>query len=123
MSISADPPDRELTLAAVLEARVARAGASDFILTEAGACTLADLDRRSDALARGLLGSGLKAGDTLLIMLPNWIEFIELWWAAAKVGVVEVPVNTAYVGALLAHVINDSGAPRTQGGPRCHAQL
>src|SRR5262245_5548820 len=110
MSISADPPDRELTLAAVLKARLTRAGAADFMLAEAGACRLADLDRRSDALARGLLGIGLKAGDTLLVMLPNCVEFIELWWAAAKVGVVEVPVNTAYVGALLAHVIDDSGA-------------
>jgi crotonobetaine/carnitine-CoA ligase len=110
MSISADPPDRELTLAAVLEARVARAGAADFILAETGACMLADLHGRSDALARGLLGIGLKSGDTLLVMLPNCVEFIELWWAAAKVGVVEVPVNTAYLGALLAHVINDSGA-------------
>ena len=110
MSISADPPDRELTLAAVLKARLARAGAADFILAEAGACTLAGLDRRSDTLARGLLGIGLKSSDTLLVMLPNCVEFIELWWAAAKVGVVEVPVNTAYVGALLAHVINDSGA-------------
>jgi crotonobetaine/carnitine-CoA ligase len=110
MSISADPPDRELTLAAVLEARVARGGAADFVLAETGACTLADLHRRSDALARGLLGMGLNSGDTLLVMLPNCVEFIELWWAAAKVGVVEVPVNTAYLGALLAHVINDSGA-------------
>jgi crotonobetaine/carnitine-CoA ligase len=110
MSISADPPDRELTLAAVLKARVARAGTADFLLADAGARTLPDLDRRSDALARGLLDIGLKPGDTLLTMLPNCAEFIELWWAAAKLGVVEVPVNTAYVSAVLAHVINDSGA-------------
>jgi crotonobetaine/carnitine-CoA ligase len=43
-------------------------------------------------------------------MLPNSTDFFALWCGLAKLGAVEVPVNTAYRGAILAHVLNDSRA-------------
>src|SRR5690606_12828304 len=42
--------------------------------------------------------------------LPNTVDFIVGWLAIAKLRAVQVPVNTAYQGAMLSHVINDSGA-------------
>jgi crotonobetaine/carnitine-CoA ligase len=69
-----------------------------------------EIDRRANRLARGLARQGVGAGTTVLVMLPNVVEFVVLWIALAKLGAIQVPVNTAYRGALLAHVIDDSRA-------------
>lgn len=67
-----------------------------------------DLDIQSNRIANGLLSQGVKPGDTALFMLPDVPEFVATWIACSKTGIVEVPVNTAYRGAILTHVVNDS---------------
>jgi crotonobetaine/carnitine-CoA ligase len=104
-----DPRARQ-TVARVLADRVARHPDRPFLRTEDGDVSYREIDRRSNRLAQGLARHGVGAGTTVLVMLPNVVEFVALWIALAKLGAIEVPVNTAYRGALLAHVINDSGA-------------
>src|SRR5262249_19051677 len=53
---------------------------------------------------------GLSKGKKLAVMLPNCTEFLFLLFGAAKIGAVTVPVNTAYKGQLLAHVLSNSDA-------------
>ncbi|MGN6769507.1 MAG: AMP-binding protein [Rhizobiaceae bacterium] len=72
--------------------------------------TFGDIEARSRRVARGLLELGVKAGDRVLLMLGNELEFVETWFAVNMIGAVLVPVNTAYRSEYLAHVINDSGA-------------
>jgi len=55
----------------------------------------------SSMLAGSLSGIGVSAGDAVLVMLPNCIEFIDCWLALAKLQAIQVPVNTAYFGAML----------------------
>lgn len=43
-------------------------------------------------------------------MLPNCLEFTYAWFASSRIGVVEVPVNTAYLGYFLSYVLNNSRA-------------
>jgi crotonobetaine/carnitine-CoA ligase len=104
------PGDTDLAFASVLERRVREHADRDFLLTPERGYSLAELDQRSTRLAHGLAGLGLRLGDTALIMLPNLVAFVEVWWALAKLGVIEVPVNTAYRGAILRHLLLDSGA-------------
>ena len=44
------------------------------------------------------------------MMMANRADVIVLWLALAKLGAVEVPVNSAYRGGVLAHIVNDSRA-------------
>jgi crotonobetaine/carnitine-CoA ligase len=74
------------------------------------AFTVAQMDARSDAAARGLAAVGVSGASPVLVMLPNGIEFVECWLALAKLGAIQVPVNTAYFGQMLLHVVRDSGA-------------
>lgn len=53
---------------------------------------------------------GVGPGQTVLLMLPNCFEAIEAWLGLAWLRAVEVPVNTAYRGSMLRHVIENSGA-------------
>ncbi|HKA19640.1 MAG TPA: AMP-binding protein [Blastocatellia bacterium] len=66
------------------------------------------LNERSNRFANGLCALGLSKGKKLTVMLPNCPEYLFLLFGAAKIGAVTVPVNTAYKGQLLSHVINNS---------------
>lgn len=71
--------------------------------------TYGEVDRRVNRLAHGLLRLGVARGDRVLIMLPNSLEFLVVWWAANRIGAVEVSVNNAYKGYFLEHLVTNSG--------------
>jgi carnitine-CoA ligase len=103
-------PLSERTIVHVLRRRAAERGDQPWLIFEDRAITYGEADRLSDRLAHGIAASGLGAGDTLLTMLADSLDLVLAWLACAKLGVIEVPVNTAYRGDILAHVIRDSGA-------------
>ena len=58
--------------------------------------TFGELDLRSNRLANRLADDGLRRGDRLAVCLRNSVEFIELYLAAVKLGLIFVPVNVLY---------------------------
>ena len=60
--------------------------------------------------ARALQDLGVRQGDHVLVWLPNSPEMIRVWFALNYIGAVFVPVNIAYRGKLLDHVLENSGA-------------
>ncbi|HEY4026749.1 MAG TPA: AMP-binding protein [Candidatus Dormibacteraeota bacterium] len=61
--------------------------------------TYAELDRRTDALAAGLLGAGLRRGDRVGVLSRGRLEVLETYFALGKLGAAFVPVNYAAVPA------------------------
>jgi len=55
--------------------------------------TYAELNRTVNRAAHQLLKMGLQKGDRLAVLLHNNVEFIELYFACAKSGLVFVPLN------------------------------
>lgn len=53
---------------------------------------------------------GLRKGDAVATFLPNSVELVEVYWSAAALGLVVVPVSTLMQGAGLATMLNDSDA-------------
>jgi long-chain acyl-CoA synthetase len=51
------------------------------------------LNARVNRLANALLRSGVGKGDKVASVLPNALELVELYWAAAKIGAVVVPLS------------------------------
>jgi crotonobetaine/carnitine-CoA ligase len=98
-------------LPAALRWRAERSPHTRF-LTEVGgrAATYAGLDEQVARWTAGLRSLGVVAGQTVATMLPNSISAVEVWLGLAWLKAVEVPVNPAYKGALLAELIEDSGA-------------
>src|SRR5262245_38611882 len=70
--------------------------------------TFGDLDARSDRLARLITSRGLARGDRLCFFMPNRIEFIDLFLACVKTGVIVVPINALYREREISHIIVDS---------------
>ncbi len=56
----------------------------------------ATLDRESSALARELAARGIRAGDALLVQLPNTHALVLLYAAASKLGAVLSPLAVQY---------------------------
>lgn len=69
-----------------------------------------EVEDRTVAWATGLRTLGVDRGDTVVVMVPNSFDAALLWPAVARRGAIEVPVNNAYRGAILTHVVNDSEA-------------
>jgi crotonobetaine/carnitine-CoA ligase len=69
--------------------------------------------RMAEAAAR-VAGSwralGVRRGDRVATLLPNGPEQVVTFFAASRLGAVQVPINTAYKGEFLRHVLADSGA-------------
>jgi acyl-CoA synthetase (AMP-forming)/AMP-acid ligase II len=55
--------------------------------------TFPQSNRRACRLAHGLMSLGLKKGDRVSCLLENCIEFVEIYLACAKVGIVVNPIN------------------------------
>lgn len=103
-------PRWEQTVAQVLAKRATQHGDKTWIICDGHSYSYAEMNERSDRLAAGLRQKGVAKGDTVLLMLNDGIDILLAWVALAKIGAMEVPVNTHLKGNVLAHIINDSGA-------------
>jgi len=72
--------------------------------------TFSQYNERSCKLANGLLKLGLGKGDRLCILSHNCLEFMELYAATAKTGIVAVPINWRISPEDMEYIINNSDA-------------
>ena len=71
----------------------------------------ADVDRQSAAFAAWLQQRlGVKKGDRVAVMLPNFLAFPVAFLGIARAGAVQVNVNPLYTPRELEHQLNDSGS-------------
>ena len=70
--------------------------------------TFGALDGRSNRVARLLERRGLRPGDRLALHLPNRVEFIDIFVACIKLGVVVVPINILYRAREIEHIVADA---------------
>ncbi|WP_273735578.1 class I adenylate-forming enzyme family protein [Mycolicibacterium septicum] len=59
-------------------------------------------------LAAGFRERGWRAGDTVAVQLPNWVEFIEVTMALSRLGVITVPIMPIYRADEVGYVLADA---------------
>jgi len=74
------------------------------------AFTYPQTNRRVNRLAHSLLSLGLKKGDKVAVLLENSVEIVEVYLAAAKTGLVIVPINFRLIGPDVEYIVNNSDA-------------
>lgn len=72
--------------------------------------TFQQLNKRCNQIGNALLAKGIQPGDRVALVLKNGIEFVETYFAVAKIGAVLVPINCRLVAAEIAYILQDSGA-------------
>jgi malonyl-CoA/methylmalonyl-CoA synthetase len=70
--------------------------------------TFGDLDARSARVARLITSRGLARGDRLCFFMTNRVEFIDIFLACVKAGVIVVPINALYREREIGHIVADS---------------
>lgn len=63
---------------------------------------------RSVQVARGLLASGLGAGDHIALLASNGIEFVEGFFGSTLIGAVVVPLNARHKAKELGYIIENA---------------
>jgi malonyl-CoA/methylmalonyl-CoA synthetase len=84
--------------------------------------TFGELDTRANRVARALAARGLERGDRLCVHLANRVEFIDLFLACVRTGVICVPINVLYREREIAHMVADA-EPRLSITTAEHASL
>ncbi|WP_417620263.1 AMP-binding protein [Parasphingorhabdus sp.] len=74
------------------------------------AVTYAEAQRAAFCMANHLLALDLSPGDAVITFLNNHADALSIWLGLSAGRMVEVPVNPAYLGAMLHYVVGHSGA-------------
>lgn len=83
-----------------------RIGASDLERS----MSFAMWDRRASRLANALLGLGLQKGDRIAVLAYNCLEWLEIYAAVARAGLIAVPINFRLVADEMRYIIEDCDA-------------
>ena len=67
-------------------------------------------DERASRLANALLGLGLRQGERVAILAYNCVEWLEIYVAIAKAGLVAVPINFRLVSSEIQYIVQHCGA-------------
>ena len=65
-------------------------------------------NQRLNRLANALVDWGIGKGDKIAVLLPNCLELLEIYWAAAKIGAVVVPLSTLLLSQGIKNLLIDS---------------
>lgn len=72
--------------------------------------SFSELNSRCNRLANSLVELGVKSGERVAIALMNSAEFLEAYFAIAKIGAIVVPLNWRLVPNELEFILKDSGS-------------
>ena len=99
------------TIGANLERTIARVPDADALVSvhQGIRYTYAEFGAAVDRLADGMLAAGLERGDRAGVWGPNRSEWALVQYAAAKLGVILVNINTAYRTRELEYALGQSG--------------
>src|SRR6478736_4785030 len=100
----------QATILDALAGRLATDPDGPYLDFDGVALTAREMERAANRAANGLAGLGVGRGDRVATLLENSAEQVISFFAALKLGAIQVPINTAYKGEFLRHVLADCGA-------------
>ncbi len=98
------------TAAAGFSAAAARNPSGVAVIDDAGSMTFAELERSSNAIARGLRAAGVGPGDGVGLFARNHRGFIQAQMALDKVGANTLLLNTGFAAPQLSEVVAREGS-------------
>jgi len=105
------PPREDCVLRYVLERRARLHPDRSYIrLPDGSSISYGEFHDSVERAAAGLAALGVKRGDYVNVWMPNGVQMLRTWFAVNWLGAIYVPMNTAYRGSVLTHVIANGGA-------------
>ncbi|MEQ1819682.1 MAG: long-chain-acyl-CoA synthetase [Terricaulis sp.] len=103
-------PDSDVLVCDDFEEAVDKFADHTALVFEGERYTYRQLDALANRFAAWADAQGLKAGDTVAILLPNRAEYIPAWVGLSKLGIASALINNNLTGAALAHCLSISNA-------------
>ena len=103
-------PDSDVLVCDDFEEAVDKFEDHTALVFEGERYTYRQLDALANRFAAWADAQGLKAGDTVAILLPNRAEYIPAWVGLGKLGIASALINNNLTGAALAHCLSISNA-------------
>lgn len=100
----------ELTVGRALRLAAERNPGKVALVCGSRRLTHGELNGLGNRIANALLAAGFAKGDRVGVMLPNCPEYVAIAYAAAKSGLVMVPLNYRSLGREIAYHLEDAGA-------------
>ena len=110
LTVPPQPAAAPLTLAEIFATGASNHSDRVAVVDCASELTYRELDRRSNALARWLVGRGIGPEMLVALALERSVELLVGIWAVAKTGAAYVPIDPTYPSDRITHMITDSGA-------------
>ena len=96
--------DDRISVPAAIERRAAEAPGTVCLRDVGGrSVTYSRLHAEAQAWGRALVAAGIQAGDRVATLVPNSIDMVAIWLGTGWAGGVDLAINTAYRGKMLAH--------------------
>lgn len=106
------------TFVSALDAQAKRAPNKTLVQTAGGrVCSYQEMATRSLRLANAFRGLGLRHGDVIAIQLPSLLEFLTVYVAAARAGIILATMHMPYREAELEPLLRFSDAKAVICGP------
>ena len=96
------------TFGDVVKAQAAQFGDRRFIRFDQADLTFHEFHDGGNKAANMLLYLGMQKGDRCAVMLQNSPAFLMSWLGIARLGAIEVPINTGLRGDLFAYILNQA---------------
>ncbi len=96
------------TIAELLDVQAEQRGDQVFLYLDGQPVTYREMRNRSVVGAAAMARLGVGSGDRVALMMATSPDWVATWFAAARLGAVIVPINTAYRGDFLAAPLVDS---------------
>lgn len=77
---------------------------------EGEALSYLELHDRAASFAAGLAQAGVGRGEPVCVLLETSCDYVAVWLGLNRLGALEVPINTGFRGAALAHAMRLTGA-------------
>lgn len=90
--------------------RVQESGQTIFAIQGTRSITYQQANEQINRIANGLINKGLQKGDRIALLAKNCLEYALFYYAAAKAGVVPVPLNFRLAAPEWSYIINDAEA-------------
>jgi fatty-acyl-CoA synthase len=103
-------PDSDFLICDDFEAAIDKFADHTAMVFEGERHTYRQLDALANRFAAWADAQGVKAGETVAILLPNRAEYIPAWVGLTKLGIAAALINNNLTGAALAHCLAISNA-------------
>ena len=99
-----------LNLAMLLEISARRDPGKVAVILDDMKLRYAEVNGAANKIANGLVGLGVRPGDTVALMLPNTPHFVICYYAILKLGATVVPLNVLFKRHEVVYHLDDSDA-------------